>query len=391
VLPLLSYVREQDRTQDVYFSGKISHSVLKFLENRGLDLDGLYELTNLNVEFLNDPTSWLDAHQMEDFLFQVNNNYSEFNNELMLQAGEGCPNLKSWGVLDSVLKMMDGAEALFTQPDRIISYFISPAPQIQNLSRAPSSVSFEIPISSDEFPTTVNFLKAAFGSIPKYMGKSFAKVDWDETHIIIEYSGKQIEQLKTEMSQEQSDLSSETMDSMFQSLEDKQIEIERKNKALSLKDQELERLKQDLKFLVNKKEQGQDKLGVATSFSDETLNGPMEELSLNIQKFSDYFHRSQQLITLLVGSKRLDPQVKAAMKRVKWDQVTKFSPYLLKQIFDQVEEVGEGVRNNGLYEKNQGNMERVLGVEKEIFNPAIMMQEPEESDNESFLINNKHI
>ena len=391
MLPLLSYVREQDRTQDVYFSGKISHSVLKFLENRGLDLDGLYELTNLNVEFLNDPTSWLDAHQMEDFLFQVNNNYSEFNNELMLQAGEGCPNLKSWGVLDSVLKMMDGAEALFTQPDRIISYFISPAPQIQNLSRAPSSVSFEIPISSDEFPTTVNFLKAAFGSIPKYMGKSFAKVDWDETHIIIEYSGKQIEQLKTEMSQEQSDLSSETMDSMFQSLEDKQIEIERKNKALSLKDQELERLKQDLKFLVNKKEQGQDKLGVATSFSDETLNGPMEELSLNIQKFSDYFHRSQQLITLLVGSKRLDPQVKAAMKRVKWDQVTKFSPYLLKQIFDQVEEVGEGVRNNGLYEKNQGNMERVLGVEKEIFNPAIMMQEPEESDNESFLINNKHI
>ncbi|MBT4760393.1 MAG: hypothetical protein HOO06_01735 [Bdellovibrionaceae bacterium] len=361
------------------------------MENRGLDLDGLYELTNLNVEFLNDPTSWLDAHQMEDFLFQVNNNYSEFNNELMLQAGEGCPNLKSWGVLDSVLKMMDGAEALFTQPDRIISYFISPAPQIQNLSRAPSSVSFEIPISSDEFPTTVNFLKAAFGSIPKYMGKSFAKVDWDETHIIIEYSGKQIEQLKTEMSQEQSDLSSETMDSMFQSLEDKQIEIERKNKALSLKDQELERLKQDLKFLVNKKEQGQDKLGVATSFSDETLNGPMEELSLNIQKFSDYFHRSQQLITLLVGSKRLDPQVKAAMKRVKWDQVTKFSPYLLKQIFDQVEEVGEGVRNNGLYEKNQGNMERVLGVEKEIFNPAIMMQEPEESDNESFLINNKHI
>jgi len=76
VLPLLSYVREQDRTQDVYFSGKISHSVLKFLENRGLDLDGLYELTNLNVEFLNDPTSWLDAHQMEDFLFQVNNKSS---------------------------------------------------------------------------------------------------------------------------------------------------------------------------------------------------------------------------------------------------------------------------------------------------------------------------
>ena len=66
----------------MYFSGKISHSVLLYLESQGADLESIFEFTELNFEFLRDPTSWLEAHLLEDFLFQVHknheSNFSEF-------------------------------------------------------------------------------------------------------------------------------------------------------------------------------------------------------------------------------------------------------------------------------------------------------------------------
>ncbi len=50
------------------FSCKISHSVLHFIEHEAGGLESLYSRMDLPIEFLSDPSGWLEAHEMESIL-----------------------------------------------------------------------------------------------------------------------------------------------------------------------------------------------------------------------------------------------------------------------------------------------------------------------------------
>jgi hypothetical protein len=377
----------------VYFSGKISHSVLLYLESFEADLEGLFELTELNLEFLSDPTSWLEAHQLENFLYQLQQIHEKNYPCFIQKAGEHCPELKAWGVLDGVLKMMDQASDFYAQPERLISYFISPAPQVHSLEQTPGTVSFDTPISAIEFPIVSEFLKGAFGSLPAYMGKAPAKVNWEETQIQINYgsSNEASEHAAQSNQRQQAEVTPELIDSVFHTLEVKQFEIDSKNKALNLKEQELLRLKKDLKFLVNKSKQD-TKIKKEVALSDN-CEAPLDELLQNVQKFNDYFSRAQQLITLLVGAKRLDPQVRAAMKRVKWDQVGEFSPFLVQKLYSQINELKNSLEplvlsSEDLSQNKLNTQEVELNIEQSIFNASKENIKPQKSPTDSFLIDN---
>ena len=160
----------------MYFSGKITHTVISYLESQACDLEGLFDLTDLSAEFLRDPTCWLEAVKVENFLQQVDQKFGlqVSDHFLMTVVGENNHELRSWGVLDSVLKMMQKPEDIYSQPQRIFSYFVSPAPPVGQLKLSPSSVSFEFPMTDQEYPFVVEFLRASFESIPKYAGKEKA-------------------------------------------------------------------------------------------------------------------------------------------------------------------------------------------------------------------------
>ena len=121
----------------MFFSGKITHSVYNYLTQKGVEPAEIYQITDLSDEFLKDPTAWLDVKKVEEFMSVVESKYSAYlNHSNLIQAiGHESKELKSWGVLDSVLRMIENPQGLFTQPQRIVSYFISPAPPIANLKK----------------------------------------------------------------------------------------------------------------------------------------------------------------------------------------------------------------------------------------------------------------
>lgn len=289
------------------FSGKITNSFIVFLNQQGVDLERLYELTELPTEFLQDSSCWLEAAQVENFIKAVEKEFAaKFSDKeyIITQVGHSCHRLRAWGVLDSVLKMMQKPQDIYLQPQRFISYFVSPAPPIGNLVREEESISFDLPISHTEFPLVAEYLRAALEALPGYVGKEFAAAQWKQTKIKISWSEAQATFLNEQ------DLAvhvnPELMQSMVSSLEKAQLEIESLKRELLLKESEVRKLKE-----------------TPAEAHQDVNSGPggSDFLRGHVLRMSDYFARAQQLVTLLVKQDRMDRQVQEAMRRVDWDFV----------------------------------------------------------------------
>lgn len=177
----------------MYFSGKITNSVIAYVSRLGGGLEGLYELTDLPEEFLRDPSCWLDALKTERFLEKIHREYSSKLNDfnLLENAGHHCHELWSWGVLDSVLRMMPNAQDIYQQPHRFLSYFVSPAPELTQVIRENESVRFDMPWVAEEYPLASEYLRSALEALPSYLGKQRAVVRWRGHQIYIGWSEAQ--------------------------------------------------------------------------------------------------------------------------------------------------------------------------------------------------------
>jgi hypothetical protein len=274
---------------------------------------------------------------MEALLRFIQNTFSLADGPpLLSDIGRMSKDLRSWGALDSVLRMVSSPKDLYSQPARLISYFVSPAPPIGNVSRQSEAVQFEVPIAASQYPLTVEYLRAAFESLPTYSGKAPATVDWSETHIGIHWSENQ-ESLLTEEADSKSNLHPELVQTIVADLERSQKQLEETNRLLHVQEKELLELrKQKTSALVK-----QPPLEVAGGAS--ALNGVPSKLSAalpapenklassegvafteivqQVYRLGDYFARAQQLVTLLVAQDRATPQVLEAMRRVDWNRI----------------------------------------------------------------------
>ena len=299
------------------FSGKVTNSVMVFLDRSGFDPDRVLDLTSLPAEYLRDPTGWIDAKDVEDFFESIERDLgSKISDALATIVGRQCSDLKAWGVLDSVIRMMPRSQDLFLQPERFISYFVSPAPPLANIERLDQRVDFEIPISNQEFPHTTEFLRTALESLPKYLGHSEATVVWNNNHVSIKWSDVQ-ESLLSE-----NDVSlnykPELVRNLMTALDDSQRQIEQLTLQLSQRD-----LQKTLPIDEEKKKQ---------------LKGYVVKVRGHLMRLSDYLVRSQQLVTLLVGQDRLNKQVQEAMKRVDWVYVKSQSNHVAQDVADLLSE-----------------------------------------------------
>jgi hypothetical protein len=301
------------------FSGKITNSFLVFLDRSGQDLDRLVELTELPTEFLRDSSAWMPAPDVELLLAALDKEYgAAFSDSLASLVGHQCNELRAWGVLDSVIRMMSAPQDLFLQPQRFISYFVSPAPPIAQLVRQQESVSFDIPISDQEFPFVTEFLRSAMEVLPRYLGHEAALVNWRGNRLTINWSVSQGKFLGEE------DLTPnfkpELVQSLMLALEDSQRQIE------------------DLKGQL-----GQNTLpavsapAMAADIDPELqqhLRAYVVKVRGHLMKLADYLVRSQQLVTLLVGQNRMDRQVQEAMRRVDWEYIKLQSSPVAQEIVD---------------------------------------------------------
>ena len=306
------------------FSCKISSAVITFFERQGEDLTPLLESISVPEEFLRDPSYWLKAEDMENFL----ENALKFSHEegnLFQKVGHGGPQLRSWGVLDSVIRMMPKPQEILGQPQRFLSYFISPEPPTENVRFTDDSIAFDLPISSEIYPLVTSYLKAAFESLPVYVGKPLAQCLWQDIHIEINWPTDQESIFGQDPGHH---ISPELMRSIVGQLESHQKDLEKKNRELQNENEELINTQKEIESEIAEKLNFSNVQSHLSKDAVEDLHNlefidesSIQILKNNLARLSDYMVRSQQLITMLIGQDRLKPAVKEAMRRTDWEKV----------------------------------------------------------------------
>ncbi len=317
---------------------------MNYLEQEGEDIQFIYDDVSLPHEFLRDTSYWLPAEQMEQFLlkcelFFENKTEVEPSFSLLKEVGQSCYKSRSWGVLDSVLRMVQNPQDILTQPSRFFSYFISPEPPILVLEREQNRFSCELPISSEQYPHVTKYLAYSFEAIPGYVGKPFAHSTWQGSVFTIQWTNEQ-ENLFQE-SELQSQLSPQLMQSIVDSLESGQKRLEDKNRQLVEKNAELEQAQKRISELYNLQldvEKNKAKKQLAHDVLSK-LNFPLGKVSQNLMRIQDYMVRASQLVQILSNESKSKNQVTNVLKKVDWDRIYVQFPFLIQDCNQNIRQV----------------------------------------------------
>ncbi|HVK60057.1 MAG TPA: hypothetical protein VM432_00855 [Bdellovibrionales bacterium] len=308
---------------------------MNYLDRRGEDLQAeIFEACDWPTEFLRDPSSWLEASKMEQLLASIDADFKLRREEdLLLSTGHEARELRAWGALDSVLRMVQEPKDLFAQPERFLSYFISPAPPVGDLKRTADSISFVLPVSEIQFPLVTAYLRAAFEALPTYIGKPLASVRWENSRVTIEWTNLQ-ENLLSEKDASELSLHPELVQNVLRDLELAQTELEQTKKRLLDKEAELNVLKSGA---------GPSVAPLRSGHAADAMSS-MDSALYELYRLGDYFARGQQLVTLLIAQGRQTPQVKEAMRRVDWSFVCETAPAVIKKAIDDLQTAKDDLR-----------------------------------------------
>ncbi len=329
----------------VKLSCKISSALIESLENSGEDLTWIFEQSSIPMEILGDPSSWIFAHEMETFLSSVQKAYSSKGIRIDFQSiGHQSAELKAWGILDHVLRMMPKPYEIFYHPESFIAYFVSPKPPVENFRKRDSGVEFDWPLLPDQFPFVSEYLKAAFEAIPTFVGQPLAQCHWEHIHVAIKWTESQ----KPLFTQQEGghQVSPDLFNSVIQELQKQQQSLEERNQKLQRQNEELHRrLFQGRQ--MTRKEYGMgdlelldieepNEVQLAQEFQQQKFSEERYRiLSQNMAKLNDYMYRAQQVITILAAAKSPTPQhvAKHVLIKVDWEHIRKQFPFLLQEYF----------------------------------------------------------
>ena len=323
------------REMNMLLSSKITHSVLRFLESNGLDSERLYSVINTPEEFLKDPSSWQPARNIEFFLAKSESLFKETieiksDRSFIQCVGHKCAQLKSWGVLDSVLKMIKHPKQFYVEPANFLSYFISPTPAITQLqitksNRSSFNVTFSLDFKANNYPHFVSYFTAVLEALPTYLNYNLADVSWKDNGIKIIWKDHQ------------TSFFSENQNPVHQTLKDINDPLEslaKNQKTPTQKDHIIRKEQHKPKQLIlsqndsNTKNQKND-LEEPNTWEDLThqlvskINPYILQSINSTQKLKDYFVRARQILTILIGQEKHRSYIKDSMKRMNWDFVTR--------------------------------------------------------------------
>lgn len=173
----------------MHFSGKITNSFFTFLNRYGLDTSRFFEMTPLEIDFIRDPYSWMDAEQVELLLRNIQRAYQQrfIDKDLVATVGHNAPHLKSWGGLDSSLCFFDSLKSLYEKLDKFLGFFVSPAMLIYNKEDNRDFFTFKVDFEKDKYPTVKDYLQSVLETLPIFLGGEQTEVDWQNEDVKIYY------------------------------------------------------------------------------------------------------------------------------------------------------------------------------------------------------------
>lgn len=310
----------------VLISCKITSSVLSYFQSKGEDTSVLLDGIALPEEFLEDPSYWLQDEEMEKFLSSVVANDLGKKDKILQEISQSIPKLRSWGVFDSVLRMMPLSE-VFAQPNRFMSYFISPDIEVLDVQRRAHGISFEVPVSLQSFPLTRQFLMNAFETLPLFSGQALAVCTWVDHRLDINWDTSQENFFQSQDPGHK--LSPELLRSIVSQLEQHQIELQQKNADLEARNHQLRDAFQKLQQEMHTTSSQNSHTGHVSLGQPETLT-----LKKHLARLADYMVRAQQLVTILAGGKSQPPLVKEALRRTDWNWVKENYPLTVASCFE---------------------------------------------------------
>lgn len=308
---------------------------------------------------------------MENFLRQIDLGYgrrSASDDGFITVVGHLCKDLRAWGVLDSVLRMVQATKDLFAQPERLVSYFVSPAPPIGDIRRGLDFVSFVLPVSEVQFPLVTSYLRAALEALPTYINKPMASVKWDNSRVHISWSENQSSLFDGGQPPELS-LHPELVRNILVNLESSQKQLEEMKLEILDKNRQIVELTRRLSeaatvHAVQPNSAAEDggangspefhgldpqsrglPLSRVVEALDRELSGPVGRALTDLYRIGDYLARGQQLITLLIGQGLQTPQVQEAMRRVDWPHVADEGPQVVRRAVQGLQKMQSAIQD----------------------------------------------
>ncbi len=336
-------------------SCKVSNSVLTFLERQGRDLSSIFQNIDAPEEFLRDPACWLESTKMENLLKDIDQTFTDLPEGYVREIGRQNEQLRAWGVLDSVLKMVESPLDIYCQPSRFISYFISPEPPIASWRQDGEVIRFQLPVLAEQYPYITLYLTGALEGLPLYMRQPLGAVRWKDSEIEILWKQTQ-ESLLPDDEMHLRQFNPQWVRTMMESLEKHQKNIENRavsNESSGITADELRELQSFLREAATKFD----------FFMQESLAVKNDFLKLH-----DYFVRSQQLITFLVHSGRKTKQVDEAMRRMDWQHVQSSYESLVEEACERLL-------------KNKSTMQELVQDFQKFKNQSEALSEAPSSDN----------
>lgn len=320
----------------MYFSSKISHSILTYLEEQGEDLTVFIDVLGSHFELMQDPSCWVPAPEMEYFLEKITQIYKSQEPDILARVGHKQAHLHAWGVLDSVLKMMTKPQEIFVQPQRFMSYFVSPEPPLENVVRTDEGIRFDWPLPSDQYPHVTDYLKAAFEALPTYMGQGLGVCVWDGIRLELKWPVKSNTLFQEDLGHQ---ISPQLLQNVVEELQKSQRDLEEKNRELQQKNEELLQYTRNINQIMP--------ATTAPRFQDLSSDPefPGHKLGQNIARLHDYLVRAQQLITMILSENKANPSIKEAMRRMDWDYVKAQYPRTVSESVETLRQMQTKHRN----------------------------------------------
>lgn len=300
-----------------------------------MDLSAFFSDSEIPWEKLRDSSLWLRAPDMEAFLDRI-----VTSQDVVIRAGHLTPKNKVWGILDSVLRMMPRPQEIFQQPEKFLGYFISPEPPIENIVRSEQGIAFDIPLPAEQYPLVTTYLKAAFESLPTFVGLEPGVCRWNFLRFELDWPKNQPTILTAD---EPHQISPSLMQDVILQLQQTSRELEEKNRELQQRNEELLRMSQNRGARPQVEVHAEDfnQFENRSDIEFEFMNKPVHQVVQNLSKLHDYMVRAHQLVVLLTAGQKQTPGMKQAFHKVDWDIVKAQYPQIILESLDLLKKVGK--------------------------------------------------
>ncbi len=309
-------------------SCKVSYSVLVYVERQGAQMDRFFEQFDTPVELFKDLSGKVDVPEMEAFLDSVADFLQVKNkSQFFREVGQTNFDLRAWGVLDSVLKMVESPREIFNQPDRFLSYFLTPHPELSLEKHSDHHITFHF-AQQPKAGNLMAYLIGAVEGLPRYMGMPPAKIGQmdDLSYDVVWYDDQ--ESLFDEQEKKRRQFHPEIVQSVMQSLQEHQKTadiVPSDGVAPSIASEAFEKM-----VAVEVEKRLESWIQKQDEFDQSFF-----KIKNDFYKMYDYFTRAQQIITLISPTAR-KASVREAMRRVDWEYVQKEFPNMVESACDSI-------------------------------------------------------